>query len=148
MIVICCGYFIMSCLIYVIHLPIFCRVVLLAPVESYGCCSASEATLKDTGKKECFIVLLSTTLCRNVMTVRDKWHVDTDFFIAKRYSIDRNYICLMTAHIVMSWHLELNMSTHKIFWTRALVFCNKNKRQQSMNHVHNSWYVLYYFCVH
>ena len=31
------------------------------------------------------------------------------------YSICTNYICLMTTHIQMSWHLELNyMLTHKI----------------------------------
>ena len=44
--------------------------------------------------------LVDSDVCRNVMTLKDKWHVDTQFPLSTRaLSIHPNCICLMT-HIM------------------------------------------------
>ena len=56
----------------------------------------------------------------------------TNFLVDKSYSIYTNYISLMTTHIDMSWHLELNdMSTHKIPCHQEL-YISYNKTNSKM----------------
>ena len=98
------------------------------------------------------LVLLSTSMCvdcQNVISFRDKWHFDTDFFVInmiKSYSIYRNYICLMTIHIDMSGHLEVNdMSTQNPLSTRALNFAHHKGSQIDENPSinHQNWQPLF-----
>ena len=45
------------------------------------------------------IVLLSTVMCRNVMTLKDKWHVDTQFPLSTRQEL-----LAFTETVFVWWH--------------------------------------------
>ena len=65
--------------------------------------------------------LVDSDVCRNVMTLKDKWHVDTQFPLSTRpLSIHSDCICLMTRHVVtfrVKWHVDTQIP----LWTRALI---------------------------
>ena len=66
---------------------------------------------------------VDNNVCRNVMTFRDKWHVNTQISLLTSYSIYMiytNYICLMTTHID-TFRAKQHVDTQNPLSTRALV---------------------------